>query len=277
MSNDIVKKEQGGQVIKDQSPIKMELANPDSSWAKAFAKVLPSANDVARFMACAMSQLANPKVGTKLAQCSKTSFYNSALKAARFGIMPDGVNAYLIPYGTECQLQFSYRGLCDMAIRYGIAIKFASDIVRENDMFKWTNGELVEHTPAGWDDEERGKIVGVWVRAYLNSADHVDQRMSFKEIEQVRSKSQNPDGVWAEWYEEMAKKACLKRLFKTMQNTPVLSEAIETDNASYGLNATQERAKRVSAADLLSKKSSQEEGEVVDVEPTSNKEDTDKQ
>lgn len=277
MSNDIVKKEQGGQVIKSQSSIKMELANPDSSWAKAFAKVLPSANDVARFMACAMGQLANPKVGTKLAQCSKTSFYNSALKAARFGIMPDGVNAYLIPYGTECQLQFSYRGLCDMAIRYGIAIKFASDIVRENDVFKWTNGELVEHTPVGWDDEERGKIVGVWVRAYLNSTDHVDQRMSFKEIEQVRSKSQNPNGVWSEWYEEMAKKACLKRLFKTMQNTPVLSEAIEADNASYELNAMQERAKRVSAADLLSKKPSQEEGEVVDVESTSDEEDADKQ
>jgi recombination protein RecT len=175
--------------------------------------------------------------------------------------MPDGVNAYLIPYGRECTLQFSYKGLCDMAIREGIALKFASDIVRKNDIFKWSNGELVEHTITAWDEEERGEVVGVWVRAYLpdnegkfNPDLHVDERMSEKDIQKVRSKSQNINGVWKEWFDEMAKKSCLKRMFKKMRNTPNLAEAIAEDNKEFKLDGQFDRSQRVSASDILSGK-----------------------
>ena len=60
--------------------------------------------------------------------------------------------------------------------------------------------------------------------------------MSYKEIELVRSKSQNKNGVWATWWGEMAKKACLKRLFKKMRNTPSMQEAVNVDNESFKFN-----------------------------------------
>ena len=237
MANEVVKTDnKGGTVINSGKNIKAMLVDPNSSWAKELAKVLPSPKEVARFMACAMNQLANPKTGKALAICTQTSFYNCIIQSARSGILPDGVNAYLIPYKDICQLQYSYRGLCDMAIREGIATHFASDIVRSEDVFVWRNGELAEHSPSGWTDKERGEIVGVWVRAYLPTGVHTDMRMSKDEVDKVRAKSQNPNGVWKEWYEEMMKKTCLKRLFKTMQNTPKLSEAIATDNENYNLN-----------------------------------------
>lgn len=268
MANEVVKKEDGGAVIKKEKTIQGMLANPETAWGKELLKVLPSAKDVARFMACAMSQLADPKVGAKLAKCTLPSFYNAIMKSARSGILPDGVNSFLIPYGTECTLQYSFRGLCDMSIREGIATRFSSDIVRKNDTFVWQNGELVEHTPAGWDDDERGEIVGVWVRAYLPSGEHTDMRMSKKDIEKIRSKSQNPNGVWREWYEEMMKKSCLKRLFKTMQNTPNLAEAIAEDNKEFVLDKQTpfDRENRVNASDLLSKpKKDESDGDVIDV------------
>lgn len=268
MANEVVEKKDGGTVVKKEKTIQGMLANPETAWGKELLKVLPSAKDVARFMACAMNQLADPKVGAKLAKCTLPSFYNAIMKSARSGILPDGVNAYLIPYGTECTLQYSYRGLCDMAIREGIAIRFSSDIVRKNDTFVWQNGELVEHTPFGWDDEERGEIVGVWVRAYLPSREHTDMRMSKKDIEKIRSKSQNPNGVWREWYEEMMKKSCLKRLFKTMQNTPSMSEALAEDNKEFVLDEQRQfdRSTRVNASDLLSKPKKEEgDGDVIDV------------
>lgn len=270
MANEVVKKEDGGgAVIKKEKTIQSMLASPDTVWGKELLKVLPSAKDVARFMACAMNQLADPKVGAKLARCSLPSFYNAIMKSARSGILPDGVNAYLIPYGTDCTLQYSYRGLCDMAIREKIATRFASDVVRKNDLFVWRNGELVDHTPAGWDNEERGDIVGVWVRAYLPNGDHSDMRMSKADVEKIRAKSQNPNGVWKEWYEEMMKKSCLKRLFKTMQNTPNLMEAIAEDNKEYNLDAPQsqfDRSARVNASDLLVKpKPEQTDGETIDI------------
>ena len=59
---------------------------------------------------------------------------------------------------------------------------------------------------------------------------------SGKEVELVRSKSQNKNGVWATWWGEMAKKACLKRLFKKMRNTPSMQEAVNIDNESFKIN-----------------------------------------
>ena len=220
------------------------LSREGSPWKRELAKVLPNETEVARFMAVALLQLSDPKVGGKLARCTKESFYNSIMSSARSGILPDGTNGYLIPYGTTCTLQFSYRGLCDMAIRNGIATHFASDIVRRNDVFVWRNGCLVEHTVEGWDDEERGDVVGVWCRAFLPDGQTQDMRMSKKDIEKVRSKAQS-DNVWSEWWEEMAKKACLKRLFKTMRNTPQLAEAIKVDNELYDLSKPSAPKKRV--------------------------------
>lgn len=220
------------------------LSREGSPWKRELAKVLPNETEVARFMAVALLQLSDPKVGGKLARCTKESFYNSIMSSARSGILPDGTNGYLIPYGTTCTLQFSYRGLCDMAIRNGIATHFASDIVRRNDVFVWRNGCLVEHTVEGWDDEERGEVVGVWCRAFLPDGQTQDMRMSKKEIEKVRRKAQS-DNVWSEWWEEMAKKACLKRLFKTMRNTPQLAEAIKADNELYDLSKPSSPKKRV--------------------------------
>lgn len=273
MANEVVKSE--AQAPAPQKTIKGMLASPDSAWGKELAKVLPSPREVARFMSCALDQLADPKVGAKLARCTLPSFYNAIKKSARSGILPDGVNAYLIPYGTECTLQFSFKGLCDMAIREGIAIKFDADVVRANDVFRWSNGQLVEHTVLSWDDESRGDIVGVWVRAYLPNTDgsynpdlHVDERMSKAQVEKVRSKSQNPNGTWAEWYEEMMKKVCLKRMFKRMRNTPALAEAIVEDNKEFNLNGTVDRASRVSAADILGGAKSakkDKDGEVIDI------------
>ena len=262
MGNEVVKKESSAAnvaPIKKEKTIANMLASPDTAWGKELAKMMPNAHDVARFMSCALAQLADPKVGAKLARCTLPSFYNAILKAGRARIMPDGVNAHLIPYGTECTLQFSYRGLCDMAIREKIAVKFSADIVRKNDIFKWSNGEVKEHTIVAWDENERGDIVGVWVRAYLPDADgrynpelHVDCRMSLADVEKVRAKSQNKNGVWVEWYEEMMKKSCLKRLFKTMQNTPAMQEVIAEDNKEFQMDAPKPETKRITADDLLS-------------------------
>lgn len=274
MANEVVKQEQGGApVVKKDRTIQGMLSNPDTAWGKELAKMMPSAKDVARFMSVSLAQLADPKVGAKLAKCTLPSFYNAIMKAARAGIMPDGVNGYLIPYGQECTLQFSYRGLCDMFIREGIATRFSADIVRKNDTFVWKNGELVEHTPAGWDECERGDIVGVWVRAYLPDGSHTDGKLSVKEVEKIRSKSQNSNGVWAEWYEEMMKKSCLKRMTKMMRNTPAINEVIAEDNKEFKLDTPSQfdRSARVTAKDLLGGKKQEEPegetGETIDVQP----------
>ena len=239
MGNEIVKKEQ-----KTPLSIKEEFNNENSDWAVALRNCLPDRGELKRFLSCCWARFADPKNGRKLLACTRSSIYSSAAKSARLGIFPDGTNADIIPYGQECQLQIFYRGLCDFAIRNNIATKFVSDIVRRNDTFKWSNGELVEHTINDWDEDERGEIVGCWVRAFLPNGDHQDMRLSKSEIEKIRSKSHNANGVWKEWYEEMAKKSCVKRLFKMMRNTPQLQRLVDADNEEYDLDKKSNGAKR---------------------------------
>ena len=42
----------------------------------------------------------------------------------------------------------------------------------------------------------------------------------------------------------MAKKACIKRLFKTMRNTPQLAQIVATDNENFDLDKKPNGAKR---------------------------------
>ena len=126
----------------------------------------------------------------------------------------------------------------------------------------------MKHVPAGWDEEERGDIVGAWVGADLGHGEWVYERMSLKEIEDVRKCSQNPNGVWAKWWGEMAKKSVLKRLFKTMRNTPALSQAINDDNENYNPNANgvKRNAKGVQGVDFGDDEDDAEKSETIEAE-----------
>ena len=251
---------------KDTS-IKGMLISQDSAWGKELAKALPSPKSVGRFMSVCLAQLADPKVGGALARCSSSSFFNCILKSARNDILPDGVNAFLIPYSNTCTLQISARGFCDWLKRHGVVKDINGYVVHENDEFEMDMGVVKRHTfdfrNTGRENE---KIMGVWCRAVLPDGTTKDMWMGVSDIEKVRQCAQS-DNVWSKWYDQMAIKSCIKRLVKTLENTPALENFLAVDNEGYA--HPDERKPRIDAGDLLGsgkpKKGDAPDGEVIDI------------
>lgn len=168
----------------------------------------------------------------QLLSCDRTSFLNSLMQLANFGLNPDGRNAHLIPYGRTCTLVVDYKGLVTLALRSPRVSKVEAFTVYANDTFRLNNGE-VEHivdNPFG----DRGDVIGYYAVCQFNDGVKKYEVMSKKEVEDVRKRSRaGNNGPWVTDYNEMAKKTVFKRLSKWLPVTPELTAAIQKDDEEY--------------------------------------------
>jgi len=187
----------------------------------------------------AMQALQNNKT---LAGCVPESIQNAIINVAAVGLTlnPADGYAYLVPeYNsnskkTECQLRISFKGLIKSATDTGIHWVRA-EVVKQNDTFKYTGVDskpMHEMEPFG----DRGEPVGVYCVAKISETEFLTDVMKWEEVLKIR-KCAKFDGVWAQWPEEMAKKAIIKRAAKQWpktQQSSVMHKAIDVINQSEG-------------------------------------------
>lgn len=155
-------------------------------------------------------------------------------KCAAKKILPDGYNCNLVPYlgrdEKKVEVSIDYKGLIDCAIRDGIIKDCDAMEVCTLDKFKWELGEITEWT---FDPRQsRGDVCGYAAWAILPDGRKKWKFMRLEEINEVRAcaKTQN---IWKKWYGEMAKKTVIRRLFKTLRNTPTLQNLMSLDNEEF--------------------------------------------
>src|ERR1019366_1512046 len=127
--------------------------------------------------------------------------------------------AYLIPRKGKVCLDISYMGLTALAIESG-AIKWAqAEIVRENDIFKFTGiGEkpLHDYHPFA---TTRGKIVGAYCVAKTNQDEFISVQMNIADVYKLRDRSESwqagKASPWKSDEEEMIKKTVIRRASKS--------------------------------------------------------------
>lgn len=169
-----------------------------------------------------------------LLRCSQASFAASVLQAAELGLEPSGAlgHAYLVPYGTDCQLIISYKGMIALARRSGEIVSIEARAVYERDSFSLRFGidATVEHVP--YLDGERGPLKFVYAVAKLAGGGVQLDVMNRTEVEAIRNRSKaGKSGPWVTDFDEMAKKTVLRRLFKMLPVSVELAEAIEKGDA----------------------------------------------
>lgn len=134
--------------------------------------------------------------------------------------------AYLVPRDGKCVLDISYIGLIKLATDTHSVAAAKAELVYENDVFEY-NGPFEKplHKLKPFDRKSRGEMVGVYVIAKLHTGfDQIDT-LDMEEIEKIKSKSKAKTGPWKEWFEEMVKKAAIKRAYKGWPRTEQLSMA----------------------------------------------------
>lgn len=207
-----------------------------------FAKVASETVDYDTESIFAMQALMKTTFAMETANKNPHSVHLSMINVASTGLTlnPAHAYAYLVPRDGSIVLDISYKGLIKIATDTG-SIRWArADLVFENDTF-------VYHGPAKAPEHKsdvfrkKGDVIGVYCIAKTCDGDILTEVMGIEEIEKIRGKSmayaKKKSGPWVEWFEQMCKKAVIKRASKTWPYTERadrLMDAIELANANEG-------------------------------------------
>ena len=154
----------------------------------------------------------------------KQSLYNSCVKAAQDGLLPDGREGALVIFNKKdgnnwkkgVQWMPMVNGLVKRAAKSGIVLD--AHVVYANDQFNYTLGDspTITHVPTPFSDN-RGEPIGVYAIATLDDGTKKREVMSKAEVETVRQASKMAGGgPWKDWWSEMARKTVVRRLFKSL-------------------------------------------------------------
>lgn len=190
----------------------------------------------------AMQAVMKTDYSISIANKNPTSLRLAMINVASTGLTlnPAHGYAYLVPRDGAIMLDISYKGLIKIATDTGAVRWVRADLVRERDTFVYHGpAKEPEHKAEAFRD--RGEIIGVYCIAKTSDGDVLTEIMPKDELEKIRSKSmayaKSESGPWAEWFEQMAKKAVIKRASKTWpytERSEKILDAIEIANAGEG-------------------------------------------
>ena len=172
----------------------------------------------------------NPDV----ANHDRQSLYNSVVRCAQDGLLPDGREAALVVMAGKVAYFPMVAGLIKRLATAGISID--AQVVREHDTFEQElgdNASITHKTPRL--GQPRGDIIGAYAIARLPNGMVMREVMSKEDIDQVRNASRSKNsGPWSQWYGEMARKTVIRRLAKRL---PILdasvAETVQADDDQY--------------------------------------------
>lgn len=168
----------------------------------------------------------------KLAQCDPQSFAGAVLTASALGLEPNlSGEAYLIPYGRECQLVLGYQGLVKLFWQHPLAAHIDAQAVYANDDFDYAYGldPFLRHKPALG---ERGDVVAYYGVAALKTGAKTFVVLSPEQVRALRGGKEGPSGKIADPMRWMERKTVLRQLFKTLPRSTDLNHALASDETN---------------------------------------------
>lgn len=205
------------------SSLKQQLSG--DYFKQQIALALPKHMTPDRFVRVALTALLKTP---KLADCTTESVIQCMLNCSSLGLEPDGRRAHLIPYGNTCTLILDYKGLIELAKRSGDVANIFAQIVCENDIFKWENGEVTHQID--WKND-RGEMYAVYTKITFKDGTHQTEVMTRGEVDAIRKRSKSANnGPWVTDFNEMAKKTVFRRASKWITLSPEVMDALEADD-----------------------------------------------
>jgi len=221
MSGEIVKKQKGpmatiqGLLVSQRAQIEMAL---------------PRHMSTDRLIRVSMTALRRTP---KLLECTTTSLLGAIISAAQLGLETDGAlgHAYLVPFKKECQLVIGYRGMIDLARRSGQILSISARIVYENDKFEYSYGldEKLDHIPAM---DGRGSPIAAYAVARIVGGGYQIEVLSMEQLRKAQqaSSASYKGCPWEAYWDEMARKTAVRRLFKYLPVSVELQRAVGLDD-----------------------------------------------
>ena len=192
-----------------------------------------------QFMQMAVNQI---KRNSKLLEVFKnnpSSVFSSILTCAEFGLSPTSQmgEAWLIPYGNECQFQIGYQGLTKILYKNPDVHNITAECVFENDEFEYELGLVpkLTHKP---NHQERGKLTAVYCVVRFANQEPIFKVMSMKDLKEIQNLSKA--GNRSIWFSKtdpqywMLKKTVFKQLCKLLPKHLNMTKVVSYDNIVEG-------------------------------------------
>lgn len=205
------------------------------------------------------------------AKCDPNSIKDAVINLALTGatLNPAMQQAYLIPRSIKgrlrCSLDFSYRGLVNIAVDSDSVLDIDATCVYEKDKFFYQQGlnPMLDHVPTM--EGKRGELIGVYAIAILHHGIKKFIYLSKDDVEKARKSSTAPNSpAWTQWYEEMARKTAVKRLYKLLPQTERMSTAVAVVNEHEGLDTGRDTSK---AAEVMKRFAEPEKAVAAEADP----------
>lgn len=243
-----------GSEIAVRTPMQQTLEQITSDGFIAKLKnALPEKVSPQRFVSIAVTAV---KQNPALITGEHDSLYNSLVRCAQDGLMPDGREAALVMFGKQIQYMPMIGGLRKRLAEHGFDL--TAYVVYENDKFDYQLGDepWVRHKPAKLGTP-RGKAIGAYAVAQdIRTRKKYVDVMDVEQIEQVRAVSRSSkNGPWVQWWDEQARKTVGRRLAKTLPlaDNEAVVRILEAVDAEYDLGTsapsmTEDEANAVASA-----------------------------
>lgn len=222
-----------------------QLAPYQEAISKAKRKFIEIATDQKAYdreSVYAMQHIIKNDFAMRTANANPLSVQLAMANVASVGLTLSPANgyAYLVPRDGAIVLDISYKGLIKIATDTGSVEWVRADLVYESDEFTY-HGPAAMPAHKANPFKDRGAAIGVYCIAKTHAGDILTEVMSMDELEKIRGKSlayiKKKSGPWVEWFDQMAKKAIIKRASKTWPYTDRmdrLTDAIDLANQSEG-------------------------------------------
>ena len=258
-----------------------------------FARALPAHIPVERFKRVVLTAVQN---NPDLLAADRQSFFNSCMRSAQDGLLPDGRDGAIVIYNTKekrdgrdvwvkkAQWMPMVFGILKKIRNSGELAAITARVVYAGDKFRYwvdDSGEHVEYEPA--DNPDTNVIRRVFAMAKTKDGELYVEPMTVDQIEKVRAVSRAKDtGPWKDWWDQMAIKTVLRRLAKRLPMSSDLDDLIRRDDDLYDLRGAGDaevkgpRPSLAAALDRLAAPSSRQEPQMIEAaasEPASNAQD----
>lgn len=230
-----------------------------------FSNALPAHIPTERFVRVVMTAVQN---NPKLLKCTRQSLFNACMRAAQDGLLPDGREGAIVPFGDNEDGRKAADTASWMPMIYGIRKKARNsgeiadwfcENVYEGDEFEYVMGDdpHIYHKPKLVGGVER-KIIATYSICKFKDGTLSREVMSIAQVEDIRKNySRAKKGPWSDpvSYPEMVRKTVARRHSKSLPMSTDLDTVMRRDDELYNFEGARERGEKAQAAGQIARPS----------------------
>ena len=154
-----------------------------------------------------------------LADCTPDSLDAAFITTINAGLLPDGRQAVIVPFGDQATLIPMIEGKIKLAKRATPGLALRVRVVYEDDEWEYREGLVptLNHTPSPTADRRDANLIAAYAVSVTPGASVPEFEVIFRsELDRIRARSRAKKSPWDTYFPEMCKKSVLSPLLKRL-------------------------------------------------------------